>query len=73
MGILEDHRTIVTTTAIGCGLLAGFYYLKKYNDKKNYWNSEFVPVGEVHQLLIYPVKSCKPIQVRYINCYLYNC
>ena len=60
MGVLQDNRILVASAAVG--IIAGCYIYKRYQDHK-YWNGEFVPVGVVKDLYIYPIKSCKGLAV----------
>ena len=61
MGVLQENRIIVASAAVG--ILAGCYIYKRYRDNYNYWNSEFVSVGVVKDLYVYPIKSCKGLAV----------
>jgi len=65
MGILQDNRIIAASASVG--IIAGYYIYKRYQDHK-YWNGEFVPVGVVKDLYIYPIKSCKGLAVDWIDC-----
>ncbi|KAE9554682.1 hypothetical protein FO519_002092 [Halicephalobus sp. NKZ332] len=66
MGVLQDGRIIAASAAVG--ILAGYYVYKRYHDSQKYWNSEFVPVGIVKELYIYPIKSSKALNIGWIDC-----
>uniref|UniRef100_A0A0N5BB11 MOSC domain-containing protein n=1 Tax=Strongyloides papillosus TaxID=174720 RepID=A0A0N5BB11_STREA len=68
------NLNIPTITLCLASLLgvATFYFLKKNNtddeEEENVEELEFVKVGKIEKLFIYPVKSMKGISVPYIEC-----
>jgi hypothetical protein len=52
--------------AIGAGLgvsLFTVYVVAKWRRRLNYWNTPFVEAGRVDRLFLYPIKSCKGVEV----------
>ena len=59
-------KPLIASIAAGAVLVSAFYL--NYRHKKaaeSYWNSDFIEAGEVSQLFVYPVKSCKPLVVSF--------
>jgi hypothetical protein len=66
MSTLHGVNVRLAAIGIGAAVFAGYlfnYFRKRYN----YWNSPFLEAGRVQQLFVYPIKSCKGVEVSFCN------
>ncbi|KAI6174555.1 MOSC domain-containing protein [Aphelenchoides bicaudatus] len=64
----QNARLAVAVGAgLGASLLAA-YALNHWRKQHQYWNSEFKEAGRVDRLFIHPIKSCRGVEVSYVDC-----
>jgi len=69
MNIFQNKNTqLGTVAAISVGAILSAYALNHYRKKYNYWNSSFVEAGRVDRLFVYPIKSCKGVEISFLDC-----
>jgi hypothetical protein len=62
-GILPNPSIIVATTGVIFFAALWFLVRKRRSKHDDNTESEFVQAGKIHELYIYPIKSCKPNKV----------
>ncbi|CAD5210407.1 unnamed protein product [Bursaphelenchus okinawaensis] len=70
MSLLTHHspQKLGVIAGIGAAGVVTAYLLNKFAKHQRYWNAEYVNVGRVERLFLYPIKSCKPIETSFLDC-----
>lgn len=64
---MTDSRSlklVATISVASVATVATTYFLHRLWRLQRYWNAPFVEAGTVGKLFIFPVKSCKGIEVK---------
>ncbi|KAI6171195.1 MOSC domain-containing protein [Aphelenchoides bicaudatus] len=72
MPSIQDPNTRFAV-AVGAGLGASILTIlaiNRWKKRASYWNSPFLEAGRVDRLFVYPIKSCRGVEVSNVDCTL---